>query len=334
MGPKEVVNSDPKRPPESRPNTRLLVDVHVHAGAPEGSEAIRKEIRSPKDWALVRSTQPELFAEVMSHNQVDNSDVLIGKMDEKGVTHAIIQLTPGRGSTNKRIADMARRHKGRLFPIYRPEFWAGAVASGKTKQKPDKEVFSRNAQRIAEDIESLFPALGLIGVGEVIPGGLVTGSIDPVEISQNMSPIMEALGPGNLPIQIPTGWTGWKGGLNYTYHPIWVDELAGDFPDVPIVLTKMGRGFRSSFDECMVVAMRNANVYIDMTESPSEHVREALQSIGPERIMFGVDLSAVSLNYAYEHGFRELKVAEPNAEELEWIAWRSVNEVYQLGLEA
>ena len=48
--------------------------------------------------------------------------------------------------------------------------------------------------------------------------------------------------------------------------------------------------------------------------------------------MFGVDLSAISLNYAYEHGFRALHGAELNAEELEWIAWRTANEVYQLGL--
>ena len=82
----------------------------------------------------------------------------------------------------------------------------------------------------------------------------------------------------------------------------------------------------------MVIAMRNANVYFDMTESPSEHVREALERIGPERIMFGVDLSAISLNYAYELGFSDLNGANLNAEELEWIAWRTANQVYQLGL--
>ena len=116
----------------------------------------------------------------------------------------------------------------------------------------------------------------MIGVGEVIPAGLVTPAtaIDPVAISRDMSPIMEALRPGKLPIQIPTGWTGWKGGLNYTFYPVWVDELAGDFYDVPIVLTKMGRGFRSCLDECMVVAMRNPNVYFDMTESPSPPVKK------------------------------------------------------------
>ena len=49
--------------------------------------------------------------------------------------------------------------------------------------------------------------------------------------------------------------------------------------------------------------------------------------------MFGVDLSAISLKYAYEHGLSELNGAKLNAEELEWIAWRTANDVYRLGLE-
>lgn len=319
--------------PSRLPDTRFLVDVHVHGGASPGIQALAEDVNSPEDWGLVRSKDPERFVKAMAEKQIDNSDRLIEKMDEKGVTHAILQTIPGAGASNKAIAAMARRHEGRFFPVYRPDFLMGAVGAGDMTKDPDKAVFSRNSDRFVEDVESLFPELGLKGVGEVIPGGLVTSAVDPVEIARDMSPIMEALGRGNLPIQFPTGWTGWQGGLHYIWNPVWVDELAGLFPDVPIVLAKIGRGFRTSFDTCMVVAVRNANVYLEMTESTSEHVREALQKIGPQRIMFGVDLSVVSLNYAYELGFAELMGAEPNAEELEWIAWRTANEVYQLGLE-
>ena len=316
----------------SRDQLSALVDVHVHAGAPPGAEEMVKEIHSPEDWAAQRSKDPVHFAEVMSQEQVDNSDLLIKTMDDHGVTHALIQMTPGMGASNQLVSAMARKHNGRLFPIYRPEFLMGAIGSGELTTGTDKASLSANAERMAQDIETLFPQLGMIGVGEMIPGGMVTTAIDPVEIARDMSPIMEALGIGNWPIQIPTGWSGWQGGLHYIYDPIWVDEIAGIFPDVPIVLTKMGRGFRSCFDTCMVIAMRNANVYFDMTESPPEHVREALERIGPSRIMFGTDLSAISVNYAYEHGFAFLNGTQPDAEELEWIAWRTANEIYKLGL--
>ncbi len=316
----------------SRPDTRLLVDVHVHAGAPPGAEAMAEEIHSPKDYALLRSKDPEHFAEVVSEKQIDNSDLLVKKMDENGVTHALIQIAPHRNARNKLVADAARRHRGRLFPLYRPEFAVTAAATG-TLDNRDPAVLSRNARRIAEDIESLFPELGMIGVGEVIPGGMVSAASDPVEIARDMSPIMEALRPGNLPIQLPTGWSGWKDTLHYTWSPIYVDVLAGNFLDVPIVLVKMGRGFRTSFDACVVIAMRNVNVYLDMTDAPSEHIREAVQILGAERIMFGTDLSLISHNYSYKENFHALNGAKLNAEEVEWIAWRTANKVYQLGLE-
>ena len=325
--------NSPKRPTASGLNTRFLVDVHVHAGITVGAEALVENIQSAKDYALMRSKDPKLFAEIVSEEQIDNSDVLLKIMEENGVTHAIIQATPGKDASNKRIADMVRRHPGRFFAIYRPESAMDAIGAGNLAKNPDKSVFSRNARKIAEEIESLIPELGMIGMGELIPGGVVTASNDPFEISRDMGPIMEALRPGKLPIQLPTGWSGWKGGLHYIYNPVWVDELAGNFPDVPIVLTKMGRGFRGSFDACAVVAMRNANVYFDMTDSHPEHVREAMQRIGHERIMFGTDLSGISVNYAYEEGFRILDGAKLNAEEKEWVAWRTVNKVYQLGLE-
>ncbi len=223
--------------------------------------------------------------------------------------------------------------KGRLFPIYRPEALLGAVGTG-SMEPPTKEELRQNARQVAENIEGLFPRLGMVGMGEFIAGGFVTTALDPIEIARDMAPIMEALRPKKLPIQLPTGSSGWKGGLFYVYEPLWVDELAGNFPDCPIVLTKMGRGMRTSFDACTVVAKRNANVYFDLTDSRAEHIREAIDEIGAQRIIFGTDLHGLSLNYAYEVGLDEIvDGAQPSKEDWEWIAWRTADTVYQLGLE-
>ena len=35
---------------------------------------------------------------------------------------------------------------------------------------------------------------------------------------------------------------------------------------------------------------------------------------------------------SYEHGFALLNGTEPDAEELDWMAWRTANDVYRLGL--
>ena len=142
----------------SRPDASMIVDVHVHAGAPPGAVEMVKEIHSPKDWAAQRSNDPVRFAEVMSQEQVDNSDLLIKTMDDHGVTHALIQMTPGMGASNQLVSDMAKKHSGRLFPIYRPEFLMGAVGSGDLTTGIDKASLSANVEHMVQDIETCSPS--------------------------------------------------------------------------------------------------------------------------------------------------------------------------------
>ncbi len=253
-------------------------------------------------------------------------------MDKNGVTHAIIQPTPGKDASNQLVAEAARRQKGRFFPIYRPEALLGNLGTG-TMQSPNRPQLRQNALQVVDEIENALPKLGMIGMGEFIAGGFVTTALDPIEIARDMAPIMEALRPKKLSIQLPTGSSGFKGGMYYIYQPLWVDDLAGNFPDVPIILTKMGRGIRASFDTCLVIAKRNSNIYLDLTDSRAEHLREAIDEIGAQRIMFGADFHGLSLNYAHDVGFEIVDGANPSEEEREWIAWRTADAVYRLGLE-
>jgi predicted TIM-barrel fold metal-dependent hydrolase len=316
-------------PGNLRRNARFLVDVHVHVGIAPSLVAVADSIHSSTDWVRHRSENPQLFAKMFAEAQIDNSDRLIEVMDGYGVTHAVIQPVP-RNTSLELVANAAKKHKGRFFPLYRPVALMNATASGKAIS--DAKALANNAREVAADIEKLFPALGFIGVGEVLPGGLVTTDIDPAKISRDMGPIMEALQPRGRPILFPTGSTAFKGNLYYLYNVLWVDELAGNFPQVPIVLTKMGRGLPGCFDMCLVVAMRNANVFLDLTDSTGEHVREAINRVSARRIMFGTDLMEIARNYAYDVGAQIVREAKLSDDEWEWIAWRTANEVFRLGL--
>ena len=315
-----------------RRKTRFLLDCHVHVGGSPGLAAMIDQVHSPKDYLGLRSKDPVAFGKAAGKPQVDNSVSLLEAMDLHGVSHGIIQPTPGKNASNQRVADIARRSKGRFFPLYRPESALGALGTG-TMEPPTKEECRANAMVEADAITNLMPKLGMFGVGEFTVGGYVSTSLDPIEISRDMAPVMESLRPNNLPIMLPTGSSGWKGGLSYLFSPIWVDELAGNFPDVPIVLSKMGRSIRSSFDACLTVAKRNANVYFDLTETTSTHLRESIDQIGAHRVMFGTDLHGLSINYSLKHGLHTVKGANLTADEGEWIAWRTANSLYGLGLE-
>ncbi len=309
--------------------TKYLIDVHCHLGSGPTVAELAPSIRSSADWGALRSTQPEKFAQAFSEDAVDDSAVLLGAMDRYGVTHAIIQTAPAKGTTNQMVLDAAKNSNGRFFPIYRPEAISNAAASGTLGVDYGGEV-SEVVRQIADELQS--PAMSAtLGVGEVVP---ITTEIHPAKIVRDMAPIMEVLkARGDLPIMFPTGYTGWKGVHYYVFSPVWADEVAGAFPTVPIVFTKMGRGIQASFDACLAVAMRNANVYFDMTDTTSEHLRHAISIIGSDRIMFGSDLSAMS---AYHSTIDNLKTAietRLSAEERENIAWRTANQIYKLGLD-
>ena len=216
----------------------------------------------------------------------------------------------------------------RFCPIYRPEAISNAAARGTLGVDYGGEL-SKVVRQIADELQS--PAMSATrGVGEIVP---ITAELHPIKISRDMAPIMEVLkARGGLPIIFPTGYTGWKGVHYYVFSPIWADEMAGTFPTVPIVLGKMGRGIQASFDACLSVAMRNANVYFDMTDTAPEHLRKAISVIGAQRIMFGSDTSAISTGYSILDNLRTAIEARLSAEEREQIAWKTANQLYKLGL--
>jgi uncharacterized protein len=309
--------------------TKYLVDCHVHLGTSPTLQELAPTIHSAADWGALRTKQPEKFAKAISEDAVDDSAILLGAMDSYSVTHAIVQTAPGKGTNNQMVLDAARKSNGRFFPIYRPEALSNAAARGTLGVDYGGEV-SKVVRQIADELQSSAMS-ATRGVGEIVP---ITTELHPAKIARDMAPIMEVLkARGDLPIMFPTGYSGWKGVHYYIYSPIWVDEVAGMFPTVPIVLTKMGRSIQASFDACLSVAMRNSNVYFDMTDTSPEHLREAISIIGAERIMYGSDLSAISSNHSERENLSTAIETRLSAEERENIAWKTANQIYKLGLE-
>ena len=100
------------------------------------------------------------------------------------------------------------------------------------------------------------------GVGEIFIRSL-TDEIHPEQIAKDLDGMMKVVSKHGVPIQFPTAWSQFPGGLFYG-DPLWVDEVAMRHPNVPIILTKMGRSIGRYFDSAMTVAMRNVNIYFDV----------------------------------------------------------------------
>ena len=111
-------------------------------------------------------------------------------------------------------------------------------------------------EKAPAELERALTALGMRGVGEIFVRSM-TNKIHPEKIADDLSGIMRVVEKYQVPIQFPTAWSQFPGGLFYG-DPVWADEVAGRHPSVPVILTKMGRSISRYFDTVMSVAMRNS----------------------------------------------------------------------------
>jgi predicted TIM-barrel fold metal-dependent hydrolase len=175
------------------------------------------------------------------------------------------------------------------------------------------------------------------GVGEIFIRSL-TNEIHPERIAKDLEGLMGVVSRHDVPIQFPTAWSQFPGGLFYG-DPLWVDEVAMRHPTVPIILTKMGRSIGRYFDSALTVAMRNVNIYFDVVGTNPQHLRVAIDKIGAERILFGTDWSATWRWISVPTTLHRLRLkvlddANVTEQERRRILWDNAVQLFKLAEEA
>jgi uncharacterized protein len=259
----------------------MIIDTHVHVCSFPSFADLSKHIRTTEDLIAFRTRYPDLYKCSLTEGPVDNSDALVADMDKNGVALALVQARPGFVS-NDLVAAAAKRHPDRLLALARVGHDQEAAGYH------DDPGASR--EQAPEEIERCLSKLEMKGVGEIFIRSL-TDEIHPEKIAKHLDGLMNVVAKYRVPIQFPTAWSQFPGGLFYG-DPLWADEVALRHPTVPIILTKMGRSIGRYFDSAMTVAMRNVNIYLDVVGTSPEHLRFAVDKIGSERILFGTDWSA------------------------------------------
>lgn len=111
------------------------------------------------------------------------------------------------------------------------------------------------------------------------------------------TPLYEVIAEAKIPAIFHTGQTGigagmpGGGGLRLKYsNPIFLDDVAADFPDMPIVMTHPSVPWQ---DEALSVATHKPNVYIDLSGwSPKYFEPKLVQNANTllkDRVLFGSD---------------------------------------------
>ncbi len=302
----------------------MLIDSHIHVYSYPAFSDLSQHIRTIEDAIAFRTRYPDIYDRHRTEAPIDNTDALIADLDKNEVDFAIVQARPGHVS-NDLVAAAVKRHPNRMAALARvghdQEAYGYLEDPGPAREQAPAE------------LDRALTELGMKGIGEIFARAL-TDEIHPEKIAKHLSGIMKVAEKHQVPIQFPTAWTQFPGGLFYG-DPLWVDEVAGRHPTVPIILTKMGRGIQRYYDAAMTVAMRNVNVYLDVVGTNPQHLRFALDKLGPDRIMFGTDWSAtwrwLSIpGTLYQIRMKVIDDAKLSDAEREQLLWKNAARLFKL----
>ena len=303
---------------------QVIIDTHIHIYSYPSFRDLSKYIRTMEDAIAFRTRYPDLYKCNLTEEPIDNTDQLIADMDKNGIDFALVQARAGYVS-NDLVATAAKRHPKRMVALARVGHDQEA-AGYHEDPGPTREASP-------EELERALTTLGMKGVGETFVRAL-TDHVNPEKIAKDLSGIMRVVEKHQVPIQFPTAWSQFPGGLFYG-DPLWVDEVALRHPNAPIILTKMGRSITRYFDSAMTVAMRNVNVYFDVVGTNPQHLRFAIDKLGADRIMFGTDWSTTWSWLSVPATLHQIRLkvlddAKLTNSEREQILWKNAARLFKL----
>ncbi|HUG12595.1 MAG TPA: amidohydrolase family protein [Opitutaceae bacterium] len=141
----------------------------------------------------------------------------------------------------------------------------------------------------------------------------------------------------NVPVMFHTGDTYTPRGKLRFAHPLNIDDVAVDFPELKIVICHVGNPW---IRDCMEVVYKNKNVYADISglvlgdftskfeAFMLEQIRDMILYAGePRYLLYGTDWPLCRMR-TYLKFVRELGLSKENEER---ILWQNANDLYGLG---
>jgi len=259
-----------------------VIDFHVHfpventMGTPEDKrppphpllQAYARERggRMAREW----NTEP---AEAPARTEAE-IDATLERWVREVEGHGLRRVVFVSANTNDRLAGLVRRHPDRFLGLAHHRLEPGADA----------------------ELRRAVDELGLRGYK--LLGPLTDHPFEAPELRG----VWEFLAERRLPALIHFGFLGRGGGVvtHPRIDPLSLFEVARDFPEIPFVIPHFGAGY---FRELLALCWSLPNIYVDTSGSNQwmrwmpypltleDLFRKTLETIGPERIVFGSDSS-------------------------------------------
>ena len=269
---------------------------------------------STQEWIDCQGPYVEALAKYWKRDWVAKTEAeVISEFSAAGVEACLVALdlestvgTPPCG--NEYVHGMWKRNEGRIIQ------WWGTV-------DPFKDTAIAEAKHAVEE-------LGLMGFHfhPIMQHFAVNEEI--------FYPLFETINALKVPIMLDVGTTGMgagmPGGMGAIIrhaHPLSVDQLAADFPDLKIICAHPGWPW---IDEMTAVALHKGNVYWEMSGWAPKYlpdgIKRDIKGRLKDKIMFGSDYPSMP----YERLFREWDEIGYTVDILEKFYHRNAEEI--LGL--
>ena len=244
------------------------IDVHVHAG--RSSKAPAAPAAAARDDTLSRTTQRSGVGgqtpdETAAYYRERKIACAIWGVDTGGTRGA----RPGAVS-NDEMLEAAERNSDVLIPFVMVDPWRDDAGVAEAK---------RLIAAGARGFKFHPPSQGFYANNE------------------RMYPLYEVIAAAKLPALFHTGQTavgqgaGAGGGIRLKYgNPIYLDDVAVDFPEMPIIMAHPSFPWQ---DEALAIALHKASVYIDLSGwSPKYFPPQLVQysnTLLKSKVLFGSD---------------------------------------------
>ncbi len=239
---------------------KLRIDFHVHLGLytyhqPWVTEWIRKSHPAGYEEYLQRYNDPEVFEEFLTAEGVDYACILA----------ELSPITSGM-CTNEQVQEFCRGRR-RLIPF-------------------------------CDISPNQFPDLGDELRRKVNDGGFRGVKLYPTYQhyflnDQRMYPLYHAAQELGIPVLIHTGSSVFKGSRLKYGDPLYLDDVAIDFPELNLVMAHSGRGFW--YDRAFFLSKHHANVYMELSGLPPSKLMTYFPELArnTDKVIFGSDWPAV-----------------------------------------
>jgi len=253
----------------------VTVDFHIHVG--------KYEMYPPWVHEYQRKMNPKIYSD---YDRYVSSSGILSLLDEAGIEYGVILAEYNPMVTgivpNEYVAEVCSKSE-RLIPFASVNPWL--MTNPLRKFEEAIERLKMRGLKIYPSYQHIYPN------------------------DKRLYPVYKKAEEFDVPVMFHTGSSIFQGSKIKYSNPIYLDDLAVDFPDLKIIMAHGGRGLW--YEEAFFLARIHKNVYLEVSGLPPKNLLKYFPEMEkiPDKIIFGSDFPGAVIKECVE-GIKRLHIPE------------------------